>query len=300
MMNIQVSVVVATYRRDAALAQALESLAAQTHTATEILLVDDNDHPEWNQKVEGIVDAFRAAHPTTDLTVIVNHPNQGSAKTRNIGIAAAAGEYVTFLDDDDVYLPEKIETQLAAMVAADADYGVTDLWLYNEQEQLVERRTRSYITATDTASLTAYHIKHHITGTDTMMFRRSYLTGIGGFDAIDVGDEFYLMQKAIAGGGVFCYAPVCHVKAYVHTGEDGGLSSGQQKIDGENRLYAYKLQWLPQGDKKTRRYVKMRHHAVLAFAGLRMRKWLYAVRHGLISLLASPIDCVKLIVERKI
>ena len=68
------------------------------------------------------------------------------------------------------------------------------------------------------------------------MFKKEYLTKIGGFPPINVGDEFYLMHRAINGGGAFGYLPGCQVKAYVQTGE-GGLSSGDGKIKGENALY---------------------------------------------------------------
>ena len=103
-----VSVVVATYKREIELKKALESLAGQTYPYMEIVLVDDNGNEEWNRKVSEIVDEFRNSHSNIMLEYIVNTPNQGSARTRNIGINSAKGEYVTFLDDDDIYLPDKI------------------------------------------------------------------------------------------------------------------------------------------------------------------------------------------------
>lgn len=151
-MNM-VSVVVATYRREESLNMALESLANQTYKNLEIVLVDDNGNAEWNDKVSAIVNAFRKKFPNVFLTYIVNNPNQGSAKTRNIGIEAAHGQYVTFLDDDDLYLKDKVKQQVEFMVNGSYDYSVTDLTLYNDDDKEIDKRVRSYIKDTSASSL---------------------------------------------------------------------------------------------------------------------------------------------------
>ena len=143
------------------------------------------------------------------------------------------------------------------------------------------------------SELFKYHLMHHMTGTDTFMFSAQYLRKIGGFAPIDIGDEFYLMQRAIEGKGKFGYLKGCDVKAYVHTG-DGGLSSGQGKIDGENQLYAYKKGFFDRLDKKCVRYIKMRHYAVLAFAYLRVKNYLRFFLCGIKSFFAEPFECVHL------
>lgn len=292
-----VSVVVATYRREGDLGRALESLAAQTYPAVEIVLVDDNSDPEWNGKVSRIVNAFRAGHPAMSLTYIANSENQGSAEARNTGITVAKGAYITFLDDDDIYLPEKIEKQVGFMESGGYDYSITDLILYSENGKEIDRRIRTYISDTSVPSLRRAHLKHHMTGTDTMMFRAEYLKEIGGFAPIDVGDEFYLMQRAIEGGGKFGYLPGCDIKAYVHTGE-GGLSSGDQKIAGENALFAYKKTFFPKLTKKDIRYIKMRHYAVIAYAELRRKAFLRFVSNAMRAFLASPLQFIMMIMGR--
>lgn len=292
MTTPQVSVVVATYRRDDCLRKALQSLTEQTYGSVEIIVVDDNDDSNWNQTVRNIVDSFQQK-----IILIENHPNLGSARARNAGIQAATGEYITFLDDDDIYLPGKISRQVTAMVQSGADYCITDLHLFNEQGKCIESRTRAYLDSTAQDQLLQYHLMYHMTGTDTLMFRSEYLRKIGGFPPIDVGDEFYLMMQAITGGGVFCYLPGCDVKAYVHTGETGGLSSGESKIQGENALHTYKKQFFHRLDAKSRRYIQMRHHAVLAFAYLRKRAYANFFAQGICSFLSAPVACLKLLKE---
>lgn len=293
-----VSVIVATYRRNRELRNALESLANQSYADMEIVLVDDNGNKEWNDVVSGIIDEFKEKHSKVSLNYIVNNPNQGSAKTRNIGIEAAKGEYITFLDDDDVYLVDKVKRQVEFMEKGEYDYSITDLVLYNERNREIDRRVRSYIIDTSVDSLRRYHLKYHMTGTDTMMFRREYLIKIGGFAPIDVGDEFYLMQRAIEYGGKLGYLAGCDIKAYVHTGE-GGLSSGDGKIEGENALYEYKQGFFDKVDAGTRRYIRMRHYAVLAFAELRRKKLVPFAVNAFKSFISAPAACVKLfLIER--
>ena len=292
-----VSVVVATYKRENELEAALVSLANQNYPNIEIILVDDNGDAEWNAKVSDIVNAFRTNYPNISLNHITNNPNQGSAKTRNIGIGASKGEYITFLDDDDVYLPDKVKNQVEFMEREECDYSITDLYLYNENDKEIDRRIRSYIKDTSVESLREYHLKFHMTGTDTMMFKKEYLEKIGGFAHIDVGDEFYLMQRAIEGGGKFGYLPVCDIKAYVHTGE-GGLSSGDGKIKGENALYEYKKTFFDKLKSKDIRYIKMRHYAVIAFAYIRMNKYFRFLLLGFKSFLCSPVQCISFVLNR--
>lgn len=290
-MNPIVSVIVATYKRDTSLQLALESLLGQTFEQYEIIVVDDNACEEWNLKVSAIIKQAREQFPECEIKHIKNEQNQGSAKTRNIGIEAARGTYITFLDDDDVYLPLKIQNQVEFMQKGNYDYSITDLNLYNEQDKLIDQRVRSYIKNTSKDSLLKCHLKYHLTGTDAMMFRKEYLVRIGGFAPIDVGDEFYLMQRAIDGDGKFGYLAGCDIKAYVHTGE-GGLSSGEGKIKGENALFEYKQKYFSQLQSKDRRYIRMRHYAVLAFAELRRKNAMAFIKDALLSFLNAPIACL--------
>ena len=298
-MNEKVSVVVATYHREETLKNALKSLAEQSYAEIEIVLVDDNADESWNQKVSIIVESFQKEFPSRQLLYIPNEVNLGSAKTRNRGIENASGKYITFLDDDDEYLTNKIENQVRFMQEKQLDYCVTDLALYYDNGKLAENKTRTYIKNTDAKSLFEYHLMYHITGTDTMMFKKEYLIQIGGFAPIDVGDEFYLMQRAIEGEGRFGYLPVCDVRAIIHT-SDEGLSSGEGKIKGENRLYAHKKKYFDQISRKNRRYIKMRHYAVLAFAEKRRDKVGSFVKNGIISFLVSPGQAIRLILGRKL
>ena len=288
-----VSVVIATYRRNDTLGRAIKSVIKQTYPNIEIIIVDDNADENWNEIVRHIVTKYQRISKHR-IIYVKNKKNEGSAKTRNIGIDKANGFYITFLDDDDEYLPYKIEKQTSMMISQKADYSITDLNLYYENGELCEKRKRNYLKDNGCNNLLFKHLKYHMTGTDTMMFTKEYLLQIGGFEPIDIGDEYYLMSKAIQANGKLTYIAESDVKAYVHI-EENGLSSGIRKINGENDLYNYKKAFFDSLSKSDIRYIKMRHHAVLAFAYKRSGRLTKFFSEGICSFLTSPLNCLKLI-----
>jgi glycosyltransferase involved in cell wall biosynthesis len=108
--------------------EAIESVLAQTLPSFELLLVDDGSSDCGTE----IARAHAARDP--DRVRYLEHPqhrNLGKAVSRNAGIAEARGEYVTFLDADDVFLPQKLERQVAILDRhpdAVLVYGATEYW----------------------------------------------------------------------------------------------------------------------------------------------------------------------------
>ena len=291
-----VSIIIPTYKREAELKRALVSIAEQTYKDLEVIVVDDNANEKMNAIVKTNVEEVRKSFPELDIKLIVNEQNMGSAKTRNIGIFEAKGQYISFLDDDDIYLPQKIEHQLKHIMESGADFSVTDLELYNENGKLIETRKRSYIEKTDKNSLICYHLKYHITGTDSLMFKADYLKKIGGFDEIDIGDEYYLVFKAINEGGTLSYLNRCDIKAFVH--KSGGLSSGDTRIEGEKALYRFKRRYFDLLSRRDCRYIKMRHHAVVGLALFKSGKYFAFSKEAILAMLISPLGCISLLKNR--
>jgi glycosyltransferase involved in cell wall biosynthesis len=97
-----VSVVIPTYNRANDLVRAVKSVLGQTRPPDEIIVVDDGSTDDTGAKIE-----------TFDGRVVyIRQENRGPGAARNRGIAAAHGEWIAFLDSDDRWLPEKLETQL--------------------------------------------------------------------------------------------------------------------------------------------------------------------------------------------
>lgn len=294
----KVSIIVPTYKRSDSLKATLESLVIQTYSNIEIIVIDDNGDLFWNKKVEKIVNQIQKIHLDIPIIYIQNEINKGSAATRNIGIRQSVGEYITFLDDDDIYLPNKVKYQVEHMMSEKSDFSLTDLYLYDDKWNLVEKRIRNYVINYSKESLLKYHLLHHMTGTDVIMFKKDYLEKIGLFSTIDIGDEFYLMLKAIENGGRFSYLQGCEVKAIVHS-ETEGLSSGDRKLKGEKALYNYKKKYFEVLTKREKRTIKMRHYAVLAFTEFRRKRYFSMLKNLCSSFFSSPIQLVSLYINRK-
>ncbi len=298
-MQPLISVIVATYKHDDMLLRALNSLASQTYKNFEIIVVDDNANDEYNSRVNDVITRFRQENENIKLNYIVNKTNLGSAKTRNVGIDASNGEYVTFLDDDDLYLPENLEKQVENMLKTGADYGLTDIILYYDDESLCEQRIRNYIKSYKKEDLIRYHLRYHLSGTDTLIFKKDYIEKIGKFGNIDFGDEFLLMLKAIENDGKFTYLPGCYIRAYIHRGEVG-LSNGESKINGENTVFEIRKKYFGYLSKDDQKFVITRHFLVLAFAEFRRRKYFKAAYNGVRAFFVSPVNFLRHIKERKV
>jgi glycosyltransferase involved in cell wall biosynthesis len=104
-----VSVIIPVYNGERYLGAALESVLTQTYRPVEIIVVDDGSTDNTAQ----VVQAF-ARRCTVPLRYF-HQENQGPAVARNRGIAKAAGDWSAFLDQDDIWLPPKLERQLALL-----------------------------------------------------------------------------------------------------------------------------------------------------------------------------------------
>lgn len=133
-----VSVVITSYKRDCKyVEEAVNSVLNQTYSNIEIIIVDDNgEDNKYSKNLQKLC---------TEKGIIYkkNENNRGSQYSRNVGILAAKGKYVAFLDDDDVWVAEKIEDQIryfddpqVGMVFCDGysfeDGNADNLWEFRE------------------------------------------------------------------------------------------------------------------------------------------------------------------------
>jgi glycosyltransferase involved in cell wall biosynthesis len=102
-----ISVILPTRKRNHLLPRALESVLAQTFTDFEVVLVDDNPPASRVAQQRGLQPFLREPR----IRLIENDHARNAARARNRGLQVAAGEWITYLDDDDVYRPTKLEKQ---------------------------------------------------------------------------------------------------------------------------------------------------------------------------------------------
>jgi glycosyltransferase involved in cell wall biosynthesis len=117
-----VTAIVATRDRPELLREALASIVASRYGGTlDVVLVFDQSEPD---------ESLAGVHNGHTVTVIPNTRSPGLAGARNSGVAAATGELVAFCDDDDSWLPSKLEAQVPALVAVpDAWFAVTGVFI---------------------------------------------------------------------------------------------------------------------------------------------------------------------------
>lgn len=104
-----VSTIIPVYNRGGMLREAVESVLAQTYRPIEIVIADDGS----KDGAGAVADSLEAAH--AGVIRVVHGPNQGPGPARESGRILARGEYIQYLDSDDVLLPRKFELQVSAL-----------------------------------------------------------------------------------------------------------------------------------------------------------------------------------------
>ncbi len=104
--QVAVSVILPVYNGERYIIEALDSISSQTYQPAEVIVVDDGS----TDKTVDLVESYGSS--ITSL----RQGNSGAATARNTGIQASSGEYLAFLDHDDLWVANKLEMQLAAFV----------------------------------------------------------------------------------------------------------------------------------------------------------------------------------------
>jgi glycosyltransferase involved in cell wall biosynthesis len=103
--NPTVSVVIPAFNRSTLVTQAVDSVLAQTYTDYEIIVVDDGSTDDTKAALAQYGDRVR----------YIYQENRGASAARNAGVRNAKGRYIAFLDSDDLWLPAKLEKQVAVL-----------------------------------------------------------------------------------------------------------------------------------------------------------------------------------------
>ncbi|HVP12275.1 MAG TPA: glycosyltransferase family 2 protein [Phycisphaerae bacterium] len=120
-----ISVVIPSYNSAGLVPDAIRSVLGQTRPADEIIVVDDGSRDETGQVCAEFGPAVR----------YIRQENAGASAARNTGIAASRGDWLAFLDADDLWDAEKLELQLAALVRhPDADFALTASLAWSPRE----------------------------------------------------------------------------------------------------------------------------------------------------------------------
>ncbi|WP_206438616.1 glycosyltransferase family 2 protein [Bosea sp. Tri-49] len=185
--GVLVSVVIPLFDRVDMAVSAIESVKEQTHRRIEIIVVDDG----CKEDLSGVRAAL-AGHPNARL---ISQRNAGPAAARNNGWRAAKGDYVAFLDADDLFLPTKISEQLIAMAGAGAAFSHTSY----------ARARHGDITLQESGSANAFPdiIGSCSVATPTVMVARSLIDeGFSFPEHIRIGEDVVLWLHIASAHGI--------------------------------------------------------------------------------------------------
>ncbi len=200
------SVIIPVRNCERFIAQAIESLLVQTSPPTEIIVVNDGS-------TDGTAEILTRFKNTVH---VITTKGLGAGCARNTGVDAAQGEFVAFLDSDDIAHPQRLEKQIALLEADSAAGMVFCAMSYIDQHG---RQTGAEIRCPEyrrSGFLGRLFERNRIGSTSTTMLRKSVFDGIGGFDeAVAYNEEYDLWLRLGRKWGIaYLDEPLLHYRLH--------------------------------------------------------------------------------------
>lgn len=184
---IKVSVIIPAYNAAATLVRAIDSVRAQCGVNAEVIIIDDGSRDDT------VAVARKEIRPGEQIVVHEMPVNSGASAARNAGIALARGEFLAFLDADDIWLPEKLTRQLAVI---ERDQAIT---LVSCNSQMVSTEgvplKEGHINRPPLDGADAWKtlLVYNFLPTPTVLTRTALVRELGGFDEnLPVGEDLDL------------------------------------------------------------------------------------------------------------
>ena len=175
----KVSVIIPTYKRPIYLSRAIDSVLNSTWKNIEIIVVDDNNEgDEYRIETERLMKKYLLKY---DNIIYEKHScNKNGSAARNTGIRRSSGEYIMFLDDDDEFLPKKIETQVHYMETHDFEWGAC----YTRYLDIKNGKIYAQSAECQEGNLLVNELARNlfVHAGSNLMVRRDVVLEIGGFD----------------------------------------------------------------------------------------------------------------------
>ncbi|RKX30893.1 MAG: hypothetical protein DRP22_04525 [Verrucomicrobia bacterium] len=194
MTNELVSVVIPCFQAAEYVGEAIESALAQTHPSVEVIVVDDGSS-------DGTVEVVQQFGKRVKL---LQEPHRGAAAARNRGWRTARGEYVQFLDADDLLHPEKIARQLQAAGGSRREIVFCDCEIVSLSGEAVRIPALGPYTGGDPV---VFLLRYQVL-TAAALYPKTLLQRVGGFDEdLPCAQEFDLNLRIACLGGALRYVP---------------------------------------------------------------------------------------------
>lgn len=249
----KVSIIIPAYNTAGLIPACLDSVFAQTYKDFEAVVVNDGspDTPELEKSLA----------PYADRIVYIKQPNKRAAGARNTGIARAGGEFLAFLDSDDVWLPDHLASQMK-LFEDDPSLGLvySDALIVGDPSN--EWRFTERCPSHGEATFSAILLLHCHIPVSTVVARRTSIIKAGGFDeSLARCDDYDMWLRTAFYGAKIAYNSTVQVRMAV--GRPGSLS--------QSRVRTAEAYWLtlekalrslpltgPQRDMVTKRAAEVR------------------------------------------
>ena len=231
---MQISCIVPTHNRPDRLKLALGSIQRQTMTVSEILVVDDSD--------EVFVEQNRAAAESFRATYIRNIDRPGACASRNRGILAARGTYLAFLDDDDQWVPDKLEKQLAQMQQYGADLsGTAAIYVHERRFKRTvsnQRPSLPEVVVLDSGQLFNGNL---LGSTSTYLAKRDWATRILFDESLPALQDYDFMCRLVQAGGTALFVNRPMAKVDAHNGTRISTNTDKKRWGQKKFLLRYSM-----------------------------------------------------------
>jgi len=192
--HTDLSVVLPVYAGVAAqhLAAALDSIAAQTLPAREVLVVEDGP---LTAEQHAVLDDFAARQP--GVVRVALPVNRGAGVANQAGLEAATGAWVAKADADDVLVPHRFERQVAALRESGADLCGSAMWEFDEDP---DRPVRLRVNPLDHDAIARRMRFNNPINHPTVVYRRGLALEVGGYPTMRFMQDYDLFARLLAGG----------------------------------------------------------------------------------------------------
>lgn len=209
MSNPFISVVIPSYNPGKLLSEAIKSIHIQTYRNYEIIIIDDGSTDGTREWLENNADNLKVKY--------VFQSNAGAAAARNKGVDLAKGDYIAFLDADDIWLPTKLELQVKSLNKGKGEYllSFTNGVLVKGEEtlQIIMDNLEDKDKPTELFDLYAkppvkvdfnWNFKIHSIPTSSILVSKSLFQDVGGFPHLIQGEDFVLLQLILSKTNAVC------------------------------------------------------------------------------------------------
>lgn len=213
-----VSVIIAAYNSENTISETILSVLSQTFFDLEVIVIDDGSSDKTCQCVLEIQDNRVKLFP---------YENGGVAKARNRGIAHASGKYISFLDHDDLWTPDKLEAQVAALEKS-PHAGVAYSWtisMYSDENPI--RFIKSPPVNFEGNVYPQILLRNFIESGSNILVRTKVVKDVGEFDSVPISNEDWDFYIRLATKTQFVAVPQYQI-IYRHTANS--MSSQVQRL----------------------------------------------------------------------